>query len=44
MNRGQPFLSDIQELRRRAREHITQGAVTLGEDDLANLLEDLGHR
>jgi bacterioferritin len=26
----QPFLSDIQELRRRAREHITQGAVTPG--------------
>jgi bacterioferritin len=27
---GQPFLSDIQELRRRAREHIAQGAVTSG--------------
>ena len=27
---GQPFLSDIQELRRRAREHIAQGAVTPG--------------
>ena len=27
---GQPFLSDIQELRRRAREHISQGAVTPG--------------
>ena len=26
----QPFLSDIQELRRRAREHISQGAVTPG--------------
>ena len=26
----QPFLSDIQELRRRAREHIAQGAVTPG--------------
>jgi bacterioferritin len=25
-----PFLSDIQELRRRAREHIAQGAVTPG--------------
>src|ERR1041385_8718705 len=24
----QPFLSDIQELRRRAREHMEQGAVT----------------
>jgi bacterioferritin len=27
---AQPFLSDIQELRRRAREHISQGAVTPG--------------
>ena len=27
---GQPFLSDIKELRRRAREHISQGAVTPG--------------
>ena len=27
---GQPFLSDIQELCRRAREHIAQGAVTPG--------------
>jgi bacterioferritin len=27
---SQPFLSDIQELRRRAREHISQGAVTPG--------------
>ena len=27
---GKPFLSDIQELRRRAREHIAQGAVTPG--------------
>jgi bacterioferritin len=27
---GRPFLSDIQELRRRAREHISQGAVTPG--------------
>jgi len=27
---GQPFLCDIQELRRRAREHIAQGAVTPG--------------
>ena len=27
---AQPFLSDIQELRRRAREHIAQGAVTPG--------------
>jgi len=26
----QPFLSGIQELRRRAREHISQGAVTPG--------------
>jgi bacterioferritin len=26
----QPFLSDIQTLRKRAREHITQGAVTAG--------------
>ena len=29
-DKGRPFLSDIQELRRRAREHITQGAVTPG--------------
>ena len=27
---AQPFLSDIQELRRRAREHLSQGAVTPG--------------
>ncbi|HYD55748.1 MAG TPA: ferritin-like domain-containing protein [Burkholderiales bacterium] len=27
---GKPFLSDVQELRRRAREHIAQGAVTPG--------------
>ena len=27
---ARPFLSDIQELRRRAREHIAQGAVTPG--------------
>jgi bacterioferritin len=26
----QPFLSDVKELRRRAREHMTQGAVTPG--------------
>jgi hypothetical protein len=27
---GEPFLSDIKELRRRAREHIQSGAVTEG--------------
>lgn len=27
---NQPFLSDVQELRRRARQHIEQGAVTEG--------------
>ena len=27
---AQPFRSDIQELRRRAREHILRGAVTPG--------------
>jgi bacterioferritin len=28
MTNSQPFLSDVKELRRRAREHIDQGAVT----------------
>jgi len=28
--KSQPFLSDVKELRRRAREHIAQGAVTPG--------------
>src|SRR4051812_45987568 len=28
--RRQPFLSDVQTLRKRAREHIDQGAVTAG--------------
>jgi bacterioferritin len=39
-----PFLSDIQELRRRAREHITQGAVTPGyhadRDTVVKLLNE----
>lgn len=45
-----PFLSDIQELRRRAREHINQGAVTPGyhadRDTVVKLLNeaDLGQR
>ncbi len=30
MNQSTPFLTDIQTLRRRAREHIEQGAVTPG--------------
>jgi bacterioferritin len=29
-NRKQPFLTDVQTLRKRAREHIEQGAVTQG--------------
>jgi bacterioferritin len=29
-NRKQPFLTDVQTLRKRAREHIDQGAVTQG--------------
>ena len=41
---GQPFLSDIQELRRRAREHIAQGAVTSGyqadRDTVVKLLNE----
>jgi bacterioferritin len=41
---GQPFLSDIQELRRRAREHISQGAVTPGyqadRDTVVRLLNE----
>ena len=41
---GQPFLSDIQELRRRAREHISQGAVTPGyqadRDTVVKLLNE----
>jgi len=40
----QPFLSDIQELRRRAREHISQGAVTPGyqadRDTVVRLLNE----
>jgi bacterioferritin len=40
----QPFLSDIQELRRRAREHISQGAVTPGyhadRDTVVKLLNE----
>jgi bacterioferritin len=39
-----PFLSDIQELRRRAREHIAQGAVTPGyhadRDTVVKLLNE----
>jgi len=35
------FLSDIQTLRNRAREHTTQGAVTPGYR--ANIREDLSH-
>lgn len=41
---GRPFLSDIQELRRRAREHIAQGAVTPGyhadRDTVVKLLNE----
>ena len=41
---AQPFLSDIQELRRRAREHISQGAVTPGyqadRDTVVRLLNE----
>ena len=41
---GKPFLSDIQELRRRAREHIAQGAVTPGyqadRDTVVKLLNE----
>ena len=41
---AQPFLSDIQELRRRAREHISQGAVTPGyhadRDTVVKLLNE----
>ena len=40
----QPFLSDIQELRRRAREHISRGAVTPGyqadRDTVVKLLNE----
>ena len=40
----QPFLSDVKELRRRAREHITQGAVTPGyhadRDTVVKLLNE----
>ena len=28
MDQKKPFLSDIQEIRRRAREHVEKGAVT----------------
>lgn len=30
MGKGKPFLTDIKELRRRARQHIEEGAVTKG--------------
>ena len=30
MPTNQPFLTDVQELRRRAREHVEKGAVTAG--------------
>ena len=40
----QPFLSDVKELRRRAREHIAQGAVTSGyhadRDTVVRLLNE----
>ena len=40
----QPFLSDVKELRRRARQHIEQGAVTPGyhadRDTVVKLLND----
>jgi len=39
---AQPFLSDVQELRRRAREHIERGAVTDGYGgDVAQTIEIL---
>jgi bacterioferritin len=41
---GKPFLSDVQTLRRRAREHIAQGAVTPGyhadRDTVVKLLNE----
>jgi bacterioferritin len=43
-DKARPFLSDIQELRRRAREHIAQGAVTPGynadRDTVVKLLNE----
>jgi len=42
MNPAQPFLSDIQEIRRRARQHIEKGAVTEGyKADLQTVLRVL---
>jgi bacterioferritin len=39
MDRSQPFLSDIKELRRRARQHIEKGAVTTNyQADLETVL------
>jgi bacterioferritin len=39
MNPAQPFLSDIQEIRRRARQHMEKGAVTEGyKADLQTVL------
>jgi bacterioferritin len=41
-NPAQPFLSDIQELRRRARQHIEKGAITEGyKADLQTVLRVL---
>ena len=41
---NQPFLTDIQEIRKRAREHMEDGAVTAGykadRDTVLNLLND----
>jgi len=43
-DKSRPFLSDITELRRRAREHITQGAITPGyhadRDTVVKLLNE----
>src|SRR3979411_305638 len=40
----QPFLTDVQEIRKRAREHIAEGAVTAGykadRDTVLKLLND----
>jgi bacterioferritin len=44
MSEGQPFLSDVQTLRERARQHIEQGAVTEGyradRDTVVKLLNE----
>jgi bacterioferritin len=44
MMANQPFLTDIQEIRKRAREHMEDGAVTAGykadRDTVLNLLND----